>query len=162
MRHLQSNNDHNRTQAHSPLTLRPQSSRTERTCAVGTPQLIRLADARDVIAAGLDDVLRRHAERGNSALSNVAIGRRVGVSEKVVRGWRDGTKPMPAAALLSAPPSLRDDLIAIVQGKEPPVVVPPMTEIQAKLAATRARMEAAIARSKELAAANARRRAGAN
>ncbi len=130
---------------HSPQGVR---GRTEQLTAVARPQVeSRLATARSEFAARFDAVLRRHAELGNVAMSNGAIARRLGVTEKIIRQWRSGDKPMPAAALCVFAPTLQAEVIAIARGVEPTA---PRSTAVARSLALQPRVAAAIARSKEL------------
>jgi hypothetical protein len=70
-----------------------------------------LVVARRRAAPILDHILHEHWLRGDYAVSNVALAERwCGVTEKTIRQWRDGEKPMPFEALLVLPPSLCDEL----------------------------------------------------
>ena len=71
-----------------------------------------LAVARAALARAFDAALHEHWLRGDAAYSNCAVARAVGVDEKTVRQWRDGEKPIPAAALSLLPGVLHDQVLA--------------------------------------------------
>lgn len=77
-----------------------------------TPRALRpLTKARDDIAAAFDRVMSEHWLRGEEAYSNVAVARACGVDERIVREWRSGEKPMPAAALALIPSQLYAEMV---------------------------------------------------
>ena len=74
-----------------------------------------LAVARGEIARAFDAFLHERWLAGDAALSNVAVARACGVDERMVRGWREGEKALPAAALLVMPVAAAQALVARVQ-----------------------------------------------
>ncbi len=79
------------------------------------------------------------AHEGNPALSNAVVARAAGVDKKIVKAWRSGDKPMPAAALAVLPPTIfREVVTAIAKARNLATVVSlPPHEALADLACLR-------------------------
>ena len=104
----------------SSISLVSETSRKRRPAA--PPLLKPLAKARSEFETAFDSFMNSAWQQGNEALSNCEIGRRCGVNEKVVRGWRNGERPMPAAALALVPTQLFTHLVDYLSSlrKRPP------------------------------------------
>lgn len=70
-----------------------------------TEQSTRLSDARAVVAAVLDTILREYG-----APSNRDLALWCGVDESTIRKWRDGRKPIPYAARKALPRKVAREL----------------------------------------------------
>jgi hypothetical protein len=98
------------------------SLRAERAAAALPRSLRPLAKARTEFATAFDRVMNEHWLRGEEAYSNVAVGRTCGVDERIVREWRTGERPMPAAALALLPTQVYGEMLdhlAASRGRTP-------------------------------------------
>lgn len=81
--------------------------------------------------------------------SNTAIARAVGVDEKIVREWRSGDRPIPAAALGLLPwevyARMRAHIEAARAGRIEPRALPQMRPLLAKVAGQLAREDRDVA-----------------
>lgn len=76
-----------------------------------------LGKARDDVRTFFDALLSGHWSESDKETTNESVASRCGVDEHVVRNWRTGLKPLPAAALLVMPPSLAAKTIAWMQDR---------------------------------------------
>lgn len=75
------------------------------------------ARAEQVASEVLEEVLRSHHEANDRGASNLRLATRVGLCERMIRDYRDGSRAVPLWFVLALPPELADEVIRAVRAE---------------------------------------------